>query len=54
MYNGIKGSFFGMGYLPKNFTNITEEAIVQKKIYIKTLLFSHLQKFPHQVHQLSQ
>ena len=54
-----KGSFFGMGYLPKNFTDITEEAVYKylhpykENSYIKTLLQTHLSKFPHQVHHIA-
>jgi DNA polymerase III subunit epsilon len=50
-----KGSFFGMGYLPKNFTNITEGAIAKyinpypENSFIKTILQTHLSKFPQQV-----
>ena len=54
----VRGAFFGMGYLPKDFTNISAEAIKEyikpykENSYIRTLLNSHLNKFPDQVRQL--
>ena len=54
----IKGSFFGMGYLPKNFDAISEEAIAEyikpykENSYIRTLLNTHITNFPDQVKHL--
>jgi DNA polymerase III subunit epsilon len=54
----VKGSFFGMGYLPKDFTDITYEAVKEyitpykENSYIRTLLNSHLNKFPNQIRSL--
>ncbi len=56
----VKGSFFGMGYLPKDFTNITYEAVKEfiipykENSYIRTLLNSHLNKHPDQVQMLDE
>jgi DNA polymerase-3 subunit epsilon len=55
----IKGSFFGMGYLPKDFNTITEAAIAEyikpykENSYIRTLLNTHIVSFPEQVKFLS-
>jgi DNA polymerase-3 subunit epsilon len=55
----IKGSFFGMGYLPKDFNTITEAAITEyikpykENSYIRTLLNTHIVSFPEQVKFLS-
>ena len=55
----IKGSFFGMGYLPKDFNTITEAAITEyikpykENSYIRTLLNTHIMSFPEQVKFLS-
>lgn len=54
----VKGSFFGMGYLPKDFDNISEESIKEyikpykENSYIRTLLNAHINKFPDQVRHL--
>jgi DNA polymerase III subunit epsilon len=54
----VKGSFFGMGYLPRDFENITEEAVKEyikpykENSYIRTLLNAHIAKFPEQIKQL--
>jgi DNA polymerase-3 subunit epsilon len=54
----VKGSFFGMGYLPKNFDTITEAAIAEyikpykENSYIRTLLNAHMAKFPDQIRPL--
>ncbi|HWJ02805.1 MAG TPA: DNA polymerase III subunit epsilon, partial [Verrucomicrobiae bacterium] len=54
----VKGSFFGMGYLPRDFENITEEAIKEyikpykENSYIRTLLSAHMAKFPEQIRHL--
>lgn len=54
----VKGSFFGMGYLPRDFENITEEAIKEyikpykENSYIRTLLSAHMAKFPEQIKHL--
>ena len=55
----IKGSFFGMGYLPKDFNTITEAAIAEyikpykENSYIRTLLNTHIVSFPEQIKFLS-
>lgn len=55
----VNGSFFGMGYLPKNFDNITQQAISEyikpykENSYIRTLLNAYLNKFPEQVRPLN-
>lgn len=53
-----QGSFFGMGYLPKNLETISKQ-IIQEYIkpykensYIRTLLLSHANNFPEQVKML--
>ena len=54
----VKGSFFGMGYLPQNFDDITEKAIAQyikpykENSYIRTLLGSFIHKYPDGVRVL--
>ena len=54
----VKGSFFGMGYLPKNFDTITEEAIAEyikpykENSYIRTLLNTYITNFPGQIKHL--
>ncbi|ANE52858.1 exonuclease domain-containing protein [Flavisolibacter tropicus] len=54
----VKGSFFGMGYLPKNFDTITEEAIAEyikpykENSYIRTLLNTYINNFPDQIKHL--
>ena len=54
----VKGSFFGMGYLPRDFENITEEAIKEyikpykENSYIRTLLSAHMANFPEQIRHL--
>jgi DNA polymerase-3 subunit epsilon len=54
----VKGSFFGMGYLPKNFDTITEAAITEyikpykENSFIRTLLNAHFTKFPDQIRHL--
>ena len=54
----VKGSFFGMGYLPKNITELSESAIAEyikpykENSFIRTLLNAHFDKNPHQVKQL--
>lgn len=54
----VKGSFFGMGYLPKNFDDISLEAIQEyikpykENNFIRLLLQSHLQKYPDQIRYL--
>lgn len=54
----VKGAFFGMGYLPRNFDTITEEAITEyikpykENSYIRTLLNAHINKFPDQIKHL--
>lgn len=51
----VRGSFFGMGYLPKNFNNITQAAIAnyiqpyKENSFIKVLLSSFANNFPHQI-----
>jgi DNA polymerase-3 subunit epsilon len=54
----LKGSFFGMGYLPKNFDDITEQSIApyikpyKENSFIKTLLGSFINKYPKGVRVL--
>jgi DNA polymerase-3 subunit epsilon len=54
----VKGSFFGMGYLPKNFDPINEAAIreyiqpYKENSYIRTLLNAHFNSFPDQIKHL--
>jgi DNA polymerase-3 subunit epsilon len=54
----VNGSFFGMGYLPKDFDTITEAAITEyikpykENSYIRTLLNAHINKFPDQIKHL--
>ena len=55
----VKGSFFGMGYLPKNITELSETILTEyiqpykENSYIRTLLNSHFDKNPHQVKHLN-
>jgi DNA polymerase III subunit epsilon len=54
----VKGSFFGMGYLPKNVDNLTLESISEYIIpykensYIRTLLNTYITNFPNQIRDL--
>lgn len=54
----LQGNFFGMGYLPANFDDITEASIQEYiKPYkdnstIRSLLHAHISKFPGQVRYL--
>lgn len=54
-----QGSFFGMGYLPKNLENISRQTIQQyikpykENSFIRTLLFSHASNFPSQIKSLN-
>jgi DNA polymerase-3 subunit epsilon len=54
----VKGSFFGMGYLPKNFEPVNEAAIreyiqpYKENSYIRTLLNAHFNSFPDQIKHL--
>ena len=54
----VKGRFFGMGYLPRDFEHISEEAIKEyikpykENSYIRTLLNAHITKFPDQIKHL--
>ena len=56
----LQGSFFGMGYLPKNVENLTQESIAgyimpyRENGYIRTLLQSHITNFPSQVKLLNE
>ena len=55
----VKGSFFGMGYLPKNFENISEASVreyikpYKENSFIRTLLNSFLNSFPDKVRLLN-
>jgi DNA polymerase-3 subunit epsilon len=55
-----QGSFFGMGYLPKNIENITKQNIQEyikpykENSYIRTLLLSHATNFPSQIRLLEE
>lgn len=54
----VQGSFFGMGYLPKNMTALSQKSIesyikpYKDNSYIRTLLSSHANNFPAQVRML--
>lgn len=54
------GSFFGMGYLPKNLEVISKQTIQEyikpykENSYIRTLLLSHASNFPSQIKTLSE
>lgn len=54
----VQGAFFGMGYLPHNFDNITIEAVQEyikpykENSYIRMLLSAHASKFPGQIKYL--
>jgi DNA polymerase III subunit epsilon len=54
----VKGSFFGMGYLPRNLENISEESVreyitpYKENSFIRTLLNTHMNKFPDQIRNL--
>ncbi|MEO6070717.1 MAG: exonuclease domain-containing protein [Chitinophagaceae bacterium] len=51
----VQGSFFGMGYLPKNFNFISQTEIQEyikpykENSYIRTLLLSHFNNHPDQI-----
>lgn len=51
----VQGNFFGMGYLPKNFTGITQQAVAEyikpykENSYIRHLLNAFYNNFPEQV-----
>jgi len=53
-----QGSFFGMGYLPKNLENISRQTIQEyirpykENSYIRTLLLAHASNFPSQIKAL--
>jgi DNA polymerase-3 subunit epsilon len=55
-----QGSFFGMGYLPKNLETISRQTIQEyikphkENSYIRTLLLSHASNFPSQIRHLSE
>jgi DNA polymerase III subunit epsilon len=55
----VKGNFFGMGYLPKDVSQIDMETVsgyirpYKENSYIRTLLRSHLTQFPSQVKLLT-
>jgi DNA polymerase-3 subunit epsilon len=55
-----QGSFFGMGYLPKNLEKISKQTIQEyikpykENSYIRTLLFSHASNFPSQIKALNE
>jgi DNA polymerase-3 subunit epsilon len=56
----VQGNFFGMGYLPRDFDNITPKAIAEyikpykENSYIRNLLNSFYNNFPHQVKMLEE
>jgi DNA polymerase-3 subunit epsilon len=56
----VQGNFFGMGYLPRNFDSITQKAIAEyikpykDNSYIRNLLNSFYNNFPHQVKMLEE
>lgn len=51
----VKGSFFGMGYLPKDFEGLTETELApyiipyKENSFIRTLLNAHFNAFPDQI-----
>ncbi|MEJ7912811.1 MAG: exonuclease domain-containing protein [Chitinophagaceae bacterium] len=55
----VRGSFFGMGYLPAGFTATEESAITpyiqpyKENSYIRSMLHAHFTNFPHQIKTLS-
>jgi DNA polymerase-3 subunit epsilon len=55
-----QGSFFGMGYLPKNLEKISKQTIQEyikpykENSYIRTLLLSHARNFPSQIKALNE
>ncbi|HWJ29945.1 MAG TPA: GIY-YIG nuclease family protein, partial [Flavisolibacter sp.] len=55
----VQGSFFGMGYLPKDLEHITQETIEEyikpykENSYIRMLLSTHAANFPDQIKLLS-
>jgi len=55
----VKGSFFGMGYLPKNVQELTQEAITayikpyNENSFIRSLLYLHANNYPEQVKLLN-
>jgi|GEM_PF-1831160 len=54
----VNGSFFGMGYLPKNFDNITTASVreyikpYKENSFIRTLLNNFVNSFPDRVRHL--
>jgi DNA polymerase-3 subunit epsilon len=54
----VQGSFFGMGYLPKNIEKLSQQNISEyiqpykENSYIRTLLLSHASQFPSQIKNL--
>jgi len=54
----VQGSFFGMGYLPKNFENISQASVQEyikpykENSFIRNLLNAHLSNFPDQIRLL--
>ena len=56
----LQGSFFGMGYLPKEVEQLSQQAISEyikpykENHYIRTLLLSHASNFPNQIRMLSE
>jgi DNA polymerase-3 subunit epsilon len=55
----VKGSFFGMGYLPKNIQELTQKSIKEyinpynENSFIRTLFHFHANNFPEQVKLLN-
>jgi len=56
----VQGSFFGMGYLPKNLETLNEKTVSEyikpykENSYIRSLLLSHATNFPSQVKMLEE
>jgi DNA polymerase-3 subunit epsilon len=56
----VQGSFFGMGYLPKNLEGLSKKNIEEyikpykENSYIRTLLMSHVSNFPTQIKALEE
>lgn len=56
----LNGSFFGMGYLPRNLDSLSRKALAdyikpyKENSYIRTLLLSHANSFPDQIRMLEE
>ena len=56
----VQGSFFGMGYLPRNLAQLSERTVAEyikpykENSYIRALLLSHASNFPAQIRMLGE